>query len=70
VSSQASNKPPIERRAGVERRKVDLGPPNGVERRRGIDPRKPEVKEVDLTASDWANFEAGNPLKPKPPPAA
>lgn len=56
-----------ERRAGVDRRKIDLGPPNGIERRRGMEPRKVEVKEVDLTASDWANFDAQVPLKPKKP---
>jgi hypothetical protein len=58
---------PPERRAGADRRKIDLGPPNGIERRRGMEPRKVEVKEVDLTASDWANFDAQVPLKPKKP---
>jgi hypothetical protein len=70
VTSNADNKkdkPAPERRAGIDRRRVDLGPPNGIERRKGMEPRKPDVQEVDLTASDWANFDAQQPLKPKKP---
>jgi hypothetical protein len=63
-------KPLVERRSGAERRQVELGAPNGQERRRGVEPRKVEVQEVDLTLSDWARFEAGTPLKPKQPPSA
>jgi hypothetical protein len=63
-------KPLVERRTGADRRQVDLGPPNGKERRRGIESRKVEVQEVDLTLSDWARFEAGTPLTAKKPSAA
>jgi hypothetical protein len=58
-----------DRRTGIDRRRVDLGPPKGIERRRSVEPRKPDVQEVDLTASDWANFDALNPIKPKTPPS-
>jgi hypothetical protein len=62
--------PEVERRTGADRRQVELGAPNGQERRRGLEPRKVDVQEVDLTLSDWALFEAGTPLKPKQPPPA
>lgn len=44
--------PGTERRAGADRRKRELPPPAG-ERRRSVEPRKPEVTEIEITASQW-----------------
>jgi hypothetical protein len=73
VSRKTSSPPhqaiaPSERRTGVDRRKADSGPPKGMrERRISLEPRKPEVQEVDLSASDWAAFDAMAPTPPKNP---
>jgi hypothetical protein len=56
--------PEAERRSGRDRRQEDLGPPN-VDRRRGIEPRKPEVNEVDISDSEWSRLEEAM----RPPPA-
>lgn len=55
MSSAAKPKPsPTDRRSGQDRRKVDVGPPAGRrDRRRGIEPRQPEVSELQLTESQW-----------------
>jgi hypothetical protein len=51
-----------DRRSGIDRRKADQGPPKGKrERRISVEPRKPDVQEVDLSPSDWAAFEATVP---------
>jgi len=42
-----------ERRSGVDRRQRDVGPPDGWERRRSVEPRKPEVTELEFTPSQW-----------------
>ena len=42
----------IDRRKG-ERRVLDGDPPGKHERRRGLEPRQPEVLELDMSASDW-----------------
>ena len=42
-----------DRRSGRDRRQVDKGPPSGRERRVGMEPRKPEVQELDFTPSEW-----------------
>jgi hypothetical protein len=55
-------KPPIDRRSGVDRRRIDKGPPHGRERRVGMEPRKPEVVEIEVTPSEWAALDG-------PPPA-
>lgn len=61
-------KPRAERRSGIDRRRVNLGPPAGIkERRINLESRKPEVQEVTLSPSDWVRFEASVPLKPKDP---
>jgi hypothetical protein len=52
--TKVNGKPPIERRSGVDRRKVDKGPPGGRERRLGMEPRKPEVVEIEMSSSEWA----------------
>ena len=49
-------KPPDERRSGKERRASDVVPPNGAERRRTIEPRKPEVVELHLSESEWGKL--------------
>jgi hypothetical protein len=46
----------VERRSGRDRRVVDIPPPKGRERRRTAEPRKPEVTEIDMTASQWAHL--------------
>lgn len=52
--AKKSSPPSTDRRSGVDRRKVDVGPPAGTrERRRGIEPRQPEVQELQLTDSQW-----------------
>jgi hypothetical protein len=46
--------PDADRRAGVDRRRLDGKPPGKHERRRGIESRKPEVVELDMSNSEWA----------------
>ena len=43
-----------ERRTGDDRRRRDIGPPGRHERRRGVEARKPEVVELELSESEWA----------------
>ncbi|HKX95063.1 MAG TPA: hypothetical protein VJM48_10205 [Methylibium sp.] len=44
-----------ERRSGRDRRQRDAGAPSGTrDRRTGIEPRRPEAVELDLTMSQWA----------------
>lgn len=42
-----------ERRSGRDRRQRDDPPPRGRDRRRGLEPRRPEVLELELTPSQW-----------------
>ena len=51
-----------DRRSGVDRRKVDVGPPGIVDRRRSVESRKPDVIEIDMTNSEWGALQ-----KPSPP---
>ena len=60
--------PEAERRSGRDRRQEDLGPPS-VDRRRGIEPRKPEVSEVNITDSEWGRLEEAVRSPPAPAPA-
>jgi hypothetical protein len=61
------NTPPrVDRRSGVDRRKADKGPPDGRERRRGIEPRRPEVIEREPTPSEWATLKEIVPPATKP----
>jgi hypothetical protein len=46
----------VERRSGKDRRVADLPPPNGRERRRTAEPRKPEVTEIDMSPSQWTRL--------------
>ena len=45
--------PVAERRLGADRRHVDGSPPSKHDRRRGLESRKPEVVELDMTDSEW-----------------
>jgi hypothetical protein len=60
--------PRHDRRTGVDRRKVDQGPPKGTrDRRVHVEPRKPEVSEVEISPSDWASLTNLPPPPPKQP---
>jgi len=37
-----------------DRRRRDVGPPGRHERRRGLEARKPEVVELEISESEWA----------------
>ena len=67
-TNPTSSKPAVDRRSGVDRRKVDKGPPGGRERRMGIEPRRPEVIEREASASEWATLQEPPP-SPAPAPA-
>ncbi len=46
--------PANDRRAGADRRHRDLAlPPGQRDRRRGLEERKPEVSEIDMSPSEW-----------------
>ncbi|MBH9552123.1 hypothetical protein [Inhella gelatinilytica] len=66
--SPPAAEPERERRSGRDRRQIELGPPHGVERRKSIEARKPQIEEVEMTAEEWEALMAGAPtptLKPK-----
>ncbi|HMO48091.1 MAG TPA: hypothetical protein PKB14_18925 [Rubrivivax sp.] len=42
-----------ERRTGRDRRQTEGTPPSGWERRRRMEPRRPEVVELEMTPSQW-----------------
>jgi hypothetical protein len=48
-----SSIPPADRRSGRDRRQVDGGPPSRHERRRNVEPRQPEVVELEFSQSQW-----------------
>jgi hypothetical protein len=54
-----------DRRAGVDRRKEDLPRPGLPERRRSVESRKPDVREIEMSNSDWARLDSA---APPPPP--
>jgi hypothetical protein len=43
----------IERRSGHDRRRHECAPPGTWERRRSVEPRKPDVAELEITPSQW-----------------
>lgn len=43
----------LDRRTGKDRREVEDAPPTGRERRHTVEPRMPEVTELDMTAEEW-----------------
>jgi hypothetical protein len=56
-----------ERRAGKDRRSAETGPPGKHERRTALEARKPQVVELEMSASDWAAFnDAPTLTKPNP----
>lgn len=54
-----------DRRSGVDRRRVDKGPPGARERRRLVEPRRPEVAELEMSEAEWAQLSAELP-PPRP----
>jgi len=44
---------PAERRTGRDRRKLDTSLEPRFERRRGVEPRRPELIELDLSLNEW-----------------
>lgn len=58
--------PPQERRSGSDRRRSDAGPPAGRERRVGMEPRKPDVREIEMTPSEWAALTHAPAMPPEP----
>jgi len=44
---------PAERRTGKDRRRLDTALEPRFERRRGVEPRKPELIELDLSLNEW-----------------
>jgi hypothetical protein len=48
-----TQKRPAERRSGHDRRRHESAPPGSWERRRSIEPRKPDVAELEITPSQW-----------------
>lgn len=46
----------VERRSGRDRRKDSNGDYKGPERRRQLEPRKPQVQELDVSESEWARL--------------
>jgi hypothetical protein len=58
VSAAKKSPPASDRRTGSDRRKVDRGSPTGRERRVGMEPRKPEITEIEVSPSEWAALEA------------
>jgi hypothetical protein len=55
----------IERRSGKDRRIVDIGPPSRHDRRRGMETRKPEVVERDMSDSEWTALSQQTPVGTK-----
>ena len=60
---QPQQAPALERRRGIDRRRVDADPPGKRERRRGVESRKPEVTEIEMSDSEWTAL-AQDPLTP------
>ena len=58
MSSKKGARDPSEqdRRCGSDRRRVDSGLPRKYERRRGMEPRKPEVVELEMSDSEFMVF--------------
>lgn len=48
------NVTPSNRRSGEDRRRTDAGPPGTRDRRRSLEPRKPDVIELDMSDSEWS----------------
>lgn len=57
--------PAKDRRSGADRRRVDLERFDRPERRHGVEARKPEVIEREMTNSEWLELSA-EPVLPPP----
>ena len=58
---QRKQKAQVDRRSGVDRRVMDKGPPPGkAERRRSVEPRKPDVVEIEMSNSQWSALTRGS----------
>jgi hypothetical protein len=68
--TRAASPLPTDRRSGQERRKVDKAPPGGRDRRVSVEPRKPEVQELEITPSAWADLTSRPEGLPSAAPAA
>ena len=66
VRTKIQPSPTAERRSGIDRRSIDLDRAGRPERRRGIEARKPDVIEIDMTASEWMAL-SDEPVVPAPP---
>jgi len=56
---------PAERRSGRDRRRVDVGPPGRFDRRRGVEQRRPEVVEIEMSNTEWAALSDEPPTPPR-----
>ncbi|MGK2900973.1 MAG: hypothetical protein ACSLE9_20175 [Burkholderiaceae bacterium] len=56
-----------ERRSGEDRRRLDGRPPGKHERRRGLEPRGPEVVELEMSSSEWMTLSDAPDAPPKGP---
>ena len=56
-----------ERRSGEDRRRLDGRPPGKHERRRGLEPRGPEVVELEMSSSEWMTLNDAPPKGPLRP---
>ena len=64
TGEQWSTTPSFDRRARLERRDADLGPPGGVpERREGHERRGMSVSEVRLSDAEWEQYFAQAPQR-------
>jgi hypothetical protein len=53
-----------DRRSGQDRRRVEQGPPGSRDRRRLVEPRRPEVAEIELSPGEWEALQAVVPPTP------
>ncbi|MFN3375155.1 MAG: hypothetical protein ACK40S_01195 [Burkholderiaceae bacterium] len=56
---------PQDRRSGKDRRESDEGPPDRFERRRSVEPRQPEVVELELSEEELRALGFAPPALPK-----
>jgi hypothetical protein len=55
VKARKGSSSPADRRSGADRRIADKGPTSGrPERRRSVEPRMPEVVEIEMSISQWS----------------
>lgn len=61
------NRTPTDRRSGIDRRQVQNEPPASYERRRTIEPRQPEVVEIELSPEELIALGFDTTPKPNKP---